>query len=459
MPRSGVGVGAPSAYVEAPLGTVTPLGGGGTFVSPWVDVTAIAAIRIACLSDVAGTLTTQHSDDGVTILRSSNQPIVANLGEFLSFHPRAKYFRIFYTNGSTPQTLFHLQTIFHTVALSPTQSLFVDSLSRQSLSTQTRAVIYDFNYDETAAVAPQISDLFVVQRISIIADNFRQTGGLDTILWGVANTGTGASAVTNSRLELTTGTTANSSTKTTSNINGRLISGSHQVFRVGVQLLNNGDTNCVKRWGVYDDNNGYFFELDGTSLYAVSRQSGTDTRVLSTSWSAVSNFALEATGGSHRYEIAYFGNTALFGVDGDVYHKMSGTVGGLPRTATVNFPNRFEIFNKNGAAVNNSLYITGTSQQRYGPDQASPRFLNITTAGVTTVKNHAGRLRRIIINNGAGTDKVVVYDNTAASGLKIATVNLNKNAGNIEFDTDYSIGLTIDTTGNGASSDITVVFD
>jgi hypothetical protein len=437
------------------LSTQTPLSGSASFTSPWIETRAIATVRIGILTDKAGTLRTQHSDDGgVTILRDSQQPVEANKGEFLSFHPRNAWFRIVFDNGSSAQTAFHLETVVHTIATPPTQSLVSAKLGRTSLAIQSRDILYDYETDETAGIAPQIRDLQTVQRTSLIADNFRQSTGLDLQTWDTAVTGTGTATVANGRLEVRTGATANSTAEAHTEALGRFISGSHQVFRAGIKITDSGTANNKRRWGAFDATSGYFYELDGTTLYAVSRRAATDTRVASSAWSDITSFG-NGTGGSARYEIIYFGNTAIFAVNGETHHRMSGEVGGLPRTNGTNFPNRFECNNSGGSTSDVTLVITGTSQQRYGPDNTSPRYKRVTGTTTTVLKSDSGRFHRMIVGKGAGT--VTIYDNTAASGTVIANLELEQKGHYIEFMVDFYNGLTVSASDAGA--DITYIYD
>lgn len=449
---------SPTARIATTLSSVAPLGISASFTSPWIPVSGISSIRVGILTDQAGILFTQHSDDnGVTILRSSPQPVEANKGEFLSFHPRSSYFRVVYTNGTTAQTSLHLETIIHTAAIAPTESLVSAKLSRNSLALQTRDIIYDYEFDESVGVAPQIRDMFVVQRVSLLADNFRQSTGLDGQSWTQTSSGSGSSNVNNGRLEMATGATANSTTRVESVVKGRFISGSHQIFRAGIKLADAGLLNNTMRWGVYDDISGYFYELDGAILYAVSRRASVDTRVAAANWNTISTFVLPVAGSSNRFEISYFGNTAYFTVNGETHHVMSGEVGGVPRTNGTNFPNRFENINSAGNTAARMLVITGTSQQRYGPDQVSPRMYFISGPGTFTLKGDAGNLHRISVLDGSGANTAAIYDSIIGSGVIIAEMNVDKLQGSVEFGGCFNNGLTVVTTG--ADTKLSVVFD
>jgi hypothetical protein len=88
------------------------------------------------------------------------------------------------------------------------------------------------------------------------------------------------------------------------------------------------------------------------------------------------------------------------------------------------------------------------------------KYTNITTATTTTVKSGRGQLFAIINNKSVANGVITVYDNTAASGTKIATITnpasillnqYNQNFGGIVFNT----GLTIVTS---AAEDLTIVW-
>lgn len=82
-------------------------------------------------------------------------------------------------------------------------------------------------------------------------------------------------------------------------------------------------------------------------------------------------------------------------------------------------------------------------------------YTNITSATTTTVKSGKGVLRSININTTAA-GAITVYDNTAASGTKIATFPSSAVVGTRDFGCRFGTGLTIVTA---AASDITVIWE
>jgi hypothetical protein len=82
-------------------------------------------------------------------------------------------------------------------------------------------------------------------------------------------------------------------------------------------------------------------------------------------------------------------------------------------------------------------------------------FTNITTDTTTTVKSGAGFLHTICVNTLAATGTATVYDNTAGSGTKIATIGTGT-AICLIYDVAFATGLTIVTAT--AAADITVSY-
>lgn len=82
----------------------------------------------------------------------------------------------------------------------------------------------------------------------------------------------------------------------------------------------------------------------------------------------------------------------------------------------------------------------------------------IATSTTTTVKSGAGVLHGITINTkGTVASTITIYDNTAASGTKIAIIDSLNLSGSFFYDAGFSTGLTVVTTGTLAP-DITVLW-
>ena len=81
-------------------------------------------------------------------------------------------------------------------------------------------------------------------------------------------------------------------------------------------------------------------------------------------------------------------------------------------------------------------------------------FLNMASTVSTVVKTGAGMLHAIVINKSAnGT--ITVYDNTAGSGTKIATLKASVVENSYIYDLKFSNGLYVIP---GAAVDVTYVY-
>lgn len=87
------------------------------------------------------------------------------------------------------------------------------------------------------------------------------------------------------------------------------------------------------------------------------------------------------------------------------------------------------------------------------------KYRNIAGAATTTVKSGRGTLAGIIINKAVASGVITVYDNTAASGTKIATITnpavLIDSQVCLIYEVDFDKGLTIVTS---STDDITITF-
>lgn len=148
------------------------------------------------------------------------------------------------------------------------------------------------------------------------------------------------------------------------------------------------------------------------------------------------------------------------------------------------WPNRYEVYLNEGVLVWNftlpkdegadvinfeTYYKAAANQPSFFHGQFRNKFRNITGNDTVTVKSGKGVLRGLSINNSNTGGTVTIYDNTSASGTKLATYQLGTPAGGLLSSTglnppiqldctaEFATGLTIVTSGS-AVNDITVYY-
>ncbi len=105
---------------------------------------------------------------------------------------------------------------------------------------------------------------------------------------------------------------------------------------------------------------------------------------------------------------------------------------------------------------NAETYAPAYEDNAVGVAKVEERFSysNITTATTTTVKSGAGFIHAITVNTtAAGT--ITIYDNTAGSGTKIATLKASVGEQTFFYNAAFGTGLTLVTA---AASDVTVSY-
>lgn len=74
---------------------------------------------------------------------------------------------------------------------------------------------------------------------------------------------------------------------------------------ISIVLGDTGSAGCTRRWGLMDaaGNNGYFFQLSGTTLQISRRSNGSDNTTNASSWSIVNTITPDTNG--HIWEVVY----------------------------------------------------------------------------------------------------------------------------------------------------------
>lgn len=280
--------------------------------------------------------------------------------------------------------------------------------------------------------------------------------------WTQTNVGSGTSGHAAGELVIGTGITANSSAILESKDVNRQMAGTTQYAIIAGRLSDNGVANNKRRWGIFDANNGFFFELDGTTLYVVSRKAGIDTRTAHANWNGPAKDLFDPAtllAKMNQYNLFFGGMSMRWHVNGQVAHGFGAGVLDAPLTEKLSLPFRFESVNSGGQTADAKQLWRGVSFHRVSPAQVSPRHKRMSTATTTTIRSGPGTLRRVVVNKGltsAGT--VTLYDNTDASGdiIAILTIPVAMEPRAVIYELEFNKGLTVVTS---LAFDLTIVVD
>ncbi len=289
---------------------------------------------------------------------------------------------------------------------------------------------------------------------------------LDTHKWTstLANAGTAISG--SGVCTLATNTTANGSAILQSVRRARAYSNIGNSFTTAMALGDTGVTNNVRRWGAFDGTNGYYFELNGTTLNLVTLNAGTASKVANGSFTGNAGATITLDTNFHVWEITYQSPTRVeFYLDGVLVHVVTATTVAL--VSNSDLPARFEDTNSGGLATNHTTLIANVGIIRLLDTPSQPDYANMVPAAstnlTTTFKTGVGTFYGLTVTAGTnGTPVITVYDNTAGSGTIIGTfdggVDQVINLGT--FGIDFFTGITVAITGVGSHPPIiTIIYE
>lgn len=274
---------------------------------------------------------------------------------------------------------------------------------------------------------------------------------LDSQFWTLANTGTGSGAMANSVLSLSTGTTANSTSKVIHKFVNILQSINENLCTIYASLSDTGVTNNQRSWGAFNTAEGVFWQLDGTVPSLVTRSAGVDTKITVFNGGA---FVLNTE--FHKYDIKYSQSTAYFYQDDILIHSLLNSTNLYNKP---HFPLRFTNDNIAGGATNTTLSIRTAEVSRLANRDSQAHSTRLAANATTTLKNSPGVLRRVTIGvKGLTANTLTLYDNTAGSGTILAVIDTTAAVGTLTYDATFSIALTA-VVATGTAADLVVGFE
>jgi hypothetical protein len=131
--------GTQTSNIDAGNSSTTPLSGNATFTGTGIDVSGYGVITVFVFADQAGTLNLEFSIDNSNWDDILPYSIYASTSEHIQIGPQARFFRIVYTNGSSAQSVFRLQTIDRPI-ISFNSMVPVDATTNSSVSASVTNV-------------------------------------------------------------------------------------------------------------------------------------------------------------------------------------------------------------------------------------------------------------------------------------------------------------------------------
>lgn len=314
------------------------------------------------------------------------------------------------------------------------------------------------------------SDMFVApngslntgELIRLVGGNFVAGQPLLTHMWTTTTVNGGSTSTTNGELTLSTNTTANGEVRVQTANRARFITATFNIAHLAVSTPNYTNTNVIRRWGCFDPNgsggtDGIYFE-NNSGTYSIKRvRNGVlQETVAEASFSEVADNPLVKNDNIAVYEIVYNAGTIFFYQNRKLLHRMSSLASAA--YGTPHLRAGFMVQNTNSNTTDNTLVTRGIGISRIGAAQAVPNFFRISTSGTFVVKNTPGRFHKVLITDkGVGSATVTIYNNTAGSGTVIALIDTNDVQGNMEFQAEFDIGLTVVVSGSNVG--LTVIYD
>lgn len=337
---------------------------------------------------------------------------------------------------------------------------------------------------ETLARVSEMQELGTFENTRLVGPLFGTASVTDTNFWTLTTTAAAtASAVnTNNVVVLNPGEQSASKAQVVSVRKARFMFANPNLWRGLIKYTadDGGSTRLfgavdLTNWNWYTSglntllefNGGFYFEINGitgnlTINYRNMRtwyQLGDPTGAFPTSVGPLNGEVTSYTvdGNYHAYEIQYFMAKAHFYVDG----VLVGTL--KPTTTPFNVLQLYAgavTYNVSGGFYApghlGPLYVAAMSILRLGKEHSVPTWKYITNSVPTaTLKRGAGELHTVINNDNVGS--IIFYDATSAvATATIASIDLTKVLGELNFDANFETGLYYALTGAGK---VTVTFE
>ena len=432
--------------------TTANLASGATFTGTSEETFGINGIQVYHFVDQDCTIYIDQSLDGTNWDVSDSFECLASTSCTRTFISVAPYYRARITNdGDSTTTIVRFATGM-TPVINPLPRALTDD-GRLKVET---TLIDQQNVTRSSWITP-VNTLSVNTQVRLVGTNFDGTTK-DPNFWTetVTNGGTVTQA---GKITLSTNTTADATAQYDSVRTARFVGGHPLKYISACNFVTAGTTDNARRFGPYNDNNGGYFELDGTTFSIGYRSGGADVLVNSGSFNGNYGPSWDPVADTvYRFDIEWLPLGAFFYINGKLLHTVTG---GTP-PQQLSLPIRMENVNDNGSTSDVDLECHGAVIIREGNLTTNPisYYQSGTTAGVV-LKYGPGTLRGAVISGVANNSVITIYDNTAASGTVIwssGSMGAQTQPYELNFhELPFSTGLTLVIAT--ASSNITLIYE
>ncbi len=207
--------------------------------------------------------------------------------------------------------------------------------------------------------------------------------------WTTTNANGGTTTNASGETTVATSANANGSSQITSIQSVPFLPGSAYTYTALVRVSDTGLASNIRRWGVYTvsgltPQDGYYFELNGTTFQLVYMKAGGGTTFSGAQWSRFTTAPFTLDVQYHRYEITILADYVVFAIDGIVRH-VGALTAAAARTATLTLPMTHVSVNTAASATNETLVLRAAATLKLGSPTVSVGDLSSSPNNNTSV--------------------------------------------------------------------------
>lgn len=412
-----------------------------TFTGLYTSTLGVAAIQVTMFSNQNATVYVDQSMDHVTWDLTDTYNYYTAVGNFgITVQAVSNYYRVRVVSVATT-TGFKINSCLCPIVDVVPRSLDPDGLFQTTVGKITGRM-------GRVRISP-MGGLRVAESTRLAGSVFIGST-IDSNYWTVAaGVGAGAASQANGIMTLTTGTpTADGAQVVNSVRTARYVASLPNFYRgvVRAPAVTTGSASYAntRRFGAYDVNDGYFFQLVQTNpatsptLSVVCRKATADTAVASGSFNGDYGSTYTFGTNSTTVEIWWTNNTVWFFINDILLHKVTSST--TTAVATPSLKVGMETVNSGGNTAANTLELRACTISRLGQLTTQPTYkyqAGTTAVGGVVCKIGAGNVHTMVVGGIAANAAATLYDGlTVGTGTVIwasgAMVN-NTNPFSIDF--------------------------